>query len=72
MSGESENFRTLSIQHALAVGALNTAISLLENYGQHHRWCATVKYAAHHTCDCGYESELYVIRQQRKMVESDV
>jgi hypothetical protein len=59
------------VWQSMAVGVMNHAVSLLENYGQHHGWCATVKNAAaRHTCDCGYSTELWSIQQMRKMAES--
>ena len=32
-------------------------LSLLENYGRHHEWCATTK-AQLRSCDCGFEGHL--------------
>jgi hypothetical protein len=58
----------LKIQHALAVSTVNQAISVLENYGQHHGWCKTKK-SPGAPCDCRYDEELWVLKQQRQMVE---
>jgi hypothetical protein len=42
---------------------LVTALSVLENYGDHHEWCPRTP------CDCGFERELHELRGLRDQVK---
>jgi hypothetical protein len=54
-------------QHVLAVGAIST----LENYGDHHDWCAAAAPANPGLpCTCGFLGQLLRLRAERDKWEA--
>lgn len=51
--------------HLKAIDGLRQAISVLENYGDHHGWCGAV----YHRCTCGFDLELANLRAALEAAE---
>lgn len=51
--------------------ALVDAISALENYGDHHEWCAQRLLRVEPAiCNCGFTVKMVVLREQRDRAEA--
>ena len=53
---------------------LADAISTLENYGDHHEWCAQRIHGRSEpdVCDCGFAIKLVVLREHRDRIEAQL